>query len=104
MVVLSPPPPPPPSSGRPHQSSVVRVSVAQLTESELNDWLLDAEELLSTCLTGIDVLLRLTAKHGIVPPPTLAECKKRLVGIVVFHSAIDGGLSLLMFCCCVDCC
>ena len=71
----SPPPPPPPS----HPKPAVKPGTTPLEPAALSDWLLDAEELISTCLTGIDVMLRLTAKHGVIPQPLLLDAKSRLV-------------------------
>ena len=49
--------------------------------AELSDWLTDAEECIATCLTGIDVLLRISSKYANakIPMTLLQECKARLV-------------------------
>lgn len=78
-AMLAMPPPPPPKDPRPVDVSVSDPSDISVDPAIISDWLLDAEEAVSTCLTGIDVMLRLASKHGIVPADLLQECKSRLV-------------------------
>ena len=75
----------PPSYGPPASVPMVSfprsASAGHRLSAELSDWLTDAEECIATCLTGIDVLLRISSKYANakIPMTLLQECKARLV-------------------------
>ena len=68
-------------------SSVSHVSLSvphpRSLPTDLAEWLADAEEWTSTCLTGIDVLLRVSSRYAdtAIPEALLHECKARLVSV-----------------------